>query len=477
MVLFLIVLQVVFVSGVVLFTISFLIASLKEKESRAALMGGAIVIFLIVIEICIYWLYTVRFFYNTAGSLLLIAGWAAIGSGIYFFGRPTGPNEKVLKGVAGHIVGNAQRFDEREQVFARERSIRPGSAQYETFYRSHPELEQLDSERRTVGGILGTPGVIDRPGEMPNVAAMTATFSIPPHFGKPQNHTPAVQLTEENRPNLSPEEATRRVKGFARQLGAGSVGVARMNPLWVYSHRGEIFYENWEQWGREITVDHNFAIVFTVEMDWEMVSTAPHTPSVAESALSYSKGAWISTQLAAFVANLGYAATANHSRHYDLLLAPAAIDAGLGELGRFGYLISKEFGPRVRIFAVTTDLPLVCDQPVDIGVEDFCSFCKKCANCCPSNSIPDGRQQEVNGSMRWKLNAETCFGYWAKAGTDCNICMRVCPWSHPRTFPHRVVISLVVRNKWARRLFSLMDDFFYGEKPKPKAPPVWAQYN
>ena len=477
MVLFLFVLQVVFVLGVVLFTISFLVVSLKEKESRAPLMAGAIVILLILVEIFIYWLYTVRFFYNTAGSLLLLAGWAAIGYGIYFFGRQTGPNEKALKGVAGHIVGNAQRFDEREQVFARERSIRPGSAQYETFYRSHPELEQLDSERRTVGGILGTPGVIDRPGEMPNVAAMTATFSIPPHFGKPQNHTPAVQLTEENRPNLSPEEATRRVKGFARQLGAGSVGVARMNPLWVYSHRGEIFYENWEQWGREITVDHNFAIVFTVEMDWEMVSTAPHTPSVAESELSYSKGAWISTQLAAFVANLGFAATANHSRHYDLLLAPAAIDAGLGELGRFGYLITKEFGPRVRIFAVTTDLPLVCDQPVDIGVEDFCSSCKKCANCCPSNSIPDGRQQEVNGSMRWKLNAETCFGYWAKAGTDCNICMRVCPWSHPRTFPHRVVISLVVRNKWARRLLSFMDDLFYGEKPKPKAPPVWAQYN
>ncbi len=155
------------------------------------------------------------------------------------------------------------------------------------------------------------------------------------------------------------------------------MGITRINPLWVYSHRGEIFYENWEQWGREIAVDHSYAVVFAVEMDWKMVSTAPHTPSVAESALSYSKGAWISTQLAAFIANLGYAATANHSRHYDLLLTPAAVDAGLGELGRFGYLITKELGPRVRIFAVTTDLPMVCDQPVDIGVEDFCRFCKK----------------------------------------------------------------------------------------------------
>jgi len=477
MVIFLLVLQAVFVLGVVLFTISYLMASLNEKEPRAALMAGAVVLLLIGFELCIYWLYILGFFLNTAGLLLLLAGWVVIGYGIYFFCRHTGPNEKALKGVEGLMVGQAQRFDEREQVFARERSLRPDSAEYESFYHSHPELEQLDSERRAAGGILGTPGAVDRPGELPNVSAMEAAFAIPPHFGKPQNHSPAVLLSEADRPDISPEEAARRVKGFARQLGAGSVGVTRINPLWVYSHRGEIFYENWEEWGREIKVDDTYAIVFAVEMDWEMVSTAPHTPSVAESALSYSKGAWISTQLAAFIANLGYAATANHSRHYDLLLTPAAVDAGLGELGRFGYLITRELGPRVRIFAVTTDLPMTCDEPLDIGVEDFCAFCKKCAHCCPSVSIPDGEQQEVNGTLRWKLNAETCFGYWAKAGTDCNVCMRVCPWSHPRTFPHRVVISLVVRNKWARRLFMLMDDVFYGKKPKPKAPPAWADYN
>jgi len=477
MVLFLLVLQVVFAMVIVLFTICFFVASLNEKEPRATLMSGAVIILLTGLELCVYWLYTLDFFFNPAGVMLLSAGWAVTGFGIYFFGRHTGSNEKTLKGVEGLIVGKARRFDEREQVFARERSIRPGTAQYEEFYRKHPELEKPDSERRAAGGILGTSGAIDRPGGLPNIAAMEAAFAIPPHFGKPKNHSPAVQMSEEDRPAISPQEAARRVKGFARQLGAGSVGVTRINPLWVYSHRGEIFYENWEQWGREIAVDHAYAIVFAVEMDWEMVSTAPHTPSVAESALSYSRGSWISTQLAAFIANLGYAATANHSRHYDLLMTPAAVDAGLGELGRFGYLITRELGPRVRLFAVTTDLPMACDQPVDIGVADFCRFCKKCAHCCPSVSIHAGEQQEVNGSLRWKLNAETCFGYWARAGTDCNICMRVCPWSHPRSFPHRVVIALVVRNKWARRLFALMDDLFYGKKPKSKTPPEWAQYN
>ena len=75
------------------------------------------------------------------------------------------------------------------------------------------------------------------------------------------------------------------------------VGVAKMNPVWVYSNRGEIFNNNWGQWGEEISVGHPYAIIFAVEMDSKMVRTAPHPPSVAESALSYSKGARISTQL------------------------------------------------------------------------------------------------------------------------------------------------------------------------------------
>ncbi|MGD8963224.1 MAG: 4Fe-4S dicluster domain-containing protein, partial [Desulfobacterales bacterium] len=98
----------------------------------------------------------------------------------------------------------------------------------------------------------------------------------------------------------------------------------------------------------------------------------------------------------------------------------------------------------------------------------------KCANCCPSNSIPSGDPTEVNGTLRWKLNAETCFDYWGKVGTDCNVCMRVCPWSHASTFPHKIIRALISRNHLSRRLFNYMDELFYGPKPKPKPAPPWA---
>ena len=76
---------------------------------------------------------------------------------------------------------------------------------------------------------------------------------------------------------LSPEEATQRIKGFARNLGADLVGITEMNPHWVYSHRGEIFHENWEVWGKEIHPDHPYAVVFAEEMSFQMIGPAPPT--------------------------------------------------------------------------------------------------------------------------------------------------------------------------------------------------------
>jgi hypothetical protein len=84
--------------------------------------------------------------------------------------------------------------------------------------------------------------------------------------------------------------------------------------------------------------------------------------------------------------------------------------------------------------------------------------------------------KEYNGTLKWKLNAETCFEYWGKCGTDCCICMKVCPWSHARTWPHKIILWLITRNKYSRRFFNLMDDIFYGKKPKPKPGPDWAQF-
>ena len=55
-----------------------------------------------------------------------------------------------------------------------------------------------------------------------------------------------------------------------------------------------------------------------------------------------------------------------------------------GEYGRNGLLITPEFGPRLRIGKIFTNLPMVHDRPVRFGVKEFCDICRLCAKNCPA---------------------------------------------------------------------------------------------
>jgi hypothetical protein len=454
--------------------LSFFISSIWEKEEKATLVAGLQLAAMVALSIVFFLLVQADFFETTVGIAVLVSGILAASAAAFLLMRRSGARPQALEGTRGLIVGEVKTWDEREIVFARNRYLQPGSEEYREFYSHHPEWEEVDAARRERGGALGEMGRLDKPHEAPNRAAVLASGLFAMQLATPdkvklQPRGPVLDLT--------PEEATERVKGYARHLGADLVGITEIDPRWIYSHRGMALSLAGEEWGQTIEVGHRYAIVFAEEMSRDMIGPAPHTPSSVESMHEYVKGAVIANQVAGYVANLGYAATANHLGRYDALLVPLAVDAGMGEMGRLGYLMTKELGPRQRLSAVTTDLPLLTDNPVDIGVWDFCRVCKKCATCCPSRSIPEGDPDEVNGSLRWKVNETTCFDYWGKLGTDCNVCMRVCPWSHARSFPHRMIVWMVVRNELARRLFSSMDDVFYGKRPKLKDPPRWANFS
>ncbi len=466
-----------FTTGTLL-TLSMVVSSIWERERRAALYSAAMLA-LSLVPIAAILVLDRRGFFAAGLGLSLLVGGLFVGLVVFLgtFIVKIGRNPRAARGTAGYVVGNVERYDERNHVFSRNRALRPGSEQYDVFYDTHPEYRRFDDRRRKRGGPIGEPGRIDAPHEGPNVAATLASLALPHDLStldkvKPQPHP---HLAGKRIP-LMPAEATERVTGFTRLLGADLVGVTTVNPMWVYSHVGEIFNDNWQDWGRAVELEHEYAVVFGVEMARDMVGPAPHTPTTIESMHKYADAAYITTQVARYIANLGYSATAHHLRHYEVMLVPLAVDAGLGEMSRMGYLVSKEYGPRIRLGAVTTNLKLVPNEPVDLGIEDFCMVCKKCAEACPSRSIPMEDQVIVNGSLRWKIDDQACFGYWGRTGTDCSICMRVCPWSHARTLPHRLVVESATRNRFARRVVSVMDDVFYGRNPDPRPAPVWASY-
>ena len=77
-----------------------------------------------------FYLNNIGFFDTTFGQVTLFIA-ALLCTGIlYFLVIDSDSNPKALKGTDGYIVGDVKRFDERETVFARNRSLRPGSEQY-----------------------------------------------------------------------------------------------------------------------------------------------------------------------------------------------------------------------------------------------------------------------------------------------------------------------------------------------------------
>ncbi|NIS81209.1 MAG: 4Fe-4S dicluster domain-containing protein [Anaerolineales bacterium] len=205
-----------------------------------------------------------------------------------------------------------------------------------------------------------------------------------------------------------------------------------------------------------------------------MMGRAPAAPVVLESARKYVEGAVIAIQLSNFARRLGYPARAHIDGNYRVIAPLVARDAGLGEIGRMGILMTPNLGPRVRLGVVTTDMPLIPDaRSKDLGMIDFCRSCVKCAENCPSKAIPFGEREEIDGGLRWKLDENRCFHYWNAIGTDCGLCMTVCPYSHPDNLGHNFV-RLMIRHSWiARRAALWLDDLFYGRKPAPRPAPDW----
>ena len=115
---------------------------------------------------------------------------------------------------------------------------------------------------------------------------------------------------------------------------------------------------------------------------------------------------------------------------------PLAVQAGFGEVGRHSLLITEEYGPRLRLGRIFTDLPLTVSHPKSFGVKEFCSVCDRCAAACPPKAIPNAtpstriyNRSNLIGVKKWTVDAEKCFKFWVNQNTDCSICIRVCPYN------------------------------------------------
>lgn len=150
---------------------------------------------------------------------------------------------------------------------------------------------------------------------------------------------------------------------------------------------------------------------------------------VIETSKCYVDTSIVGMILSYYIRNLGYDARNHMDSNYLLMPALVAKDAGLGEIGRNTILTTKEYGSRVRLGVVSTDLELEIDEPISFGLEDFCRLCRNCAFTCPSQSLSNETEKNNDDKLNWVINQETCYIKWRYIGTDCGMCIASCPFS------------------------------------------------
>ncbi len=108
----------------------------------------------------------------------------------------------------------------------------------------------------------------------------------------------------------------------------------------------------------------------------------------------------------------------------------AATRAGLGWIGAHCQLVTRRFGPWVRLGTVFTDLALPCGPAVE---RSFCGRCRRCVEACPAGALK-GTAWKPGLPREEILDAAAC-DRWKKQhyahlhrGHVCGICSAACPF-------------------------------------------------
>ena len=229
---------------------------------------------------------------------------------------------------------------------------------------------------------------------------------------------PLVDIAEASA-NLPPtgeidpsENITDVIRDKAIELGFGEVGFTRYDRRYTFKvKKGWVKFEH--------------AICLAYEQDYRQTQTIPSMEAEYAHYGAYEDENKLAIILSEFIRTKGYHAQIHSPNDNSAPYIPMFVEAGLGQLGANGQLLSPHFGSRSRLIIVTTDAPVQYDSPIDYGIHKFCDECQVCVNRCPGRALV---KEKVwwRGAEKNKLIYERCRPVMAKY-EGCGVCMKVCP--------------------------------------------------
>jgi epoxyqueuosine reductase len=205
---------------------------------------------------------------------------------------------------------------------------------------------------------------------------------------------------------------------IAKAAGAKDIAYIKVPPNAIFRDKG---------------IPCEYAMVFTVEMDQEPISTAPSFECQLEVMDGYKRMSTISNRLSKHLCKNGFAAYPGTALGGLTDYVHLAELAGLGAIGYHGLLISPGEGARLRlntIYTNITNLPTLearGETNQHLWVRDFCAMCNKCVRECPVGAIYDRPQPRGDGGFQ-SIDHATCRDYFTEHH-GCAVCLAVCPFS------------------------------------------------
>ena len=208
------------------------------------------------------------------------------------------------------------------------------------------------------------------------------------------------------------EDLTAGIRHFARELGFGEVGFTKHDRHYTYSGK--------KRWAK---FEH--AICLAYEQDYRMTQSGPSPEADQARFETYEFEQAGCLKLAEYIRDRGYRAQVHDGYDCSGPYIPMFVEAGLGQLGANGQLLSPHFGSRARLMLVTTDAPVTYDRPEDYGIHKFCQECQVCVNRCPGRALTRDKVW-WRGVEKNKLVYERCRPIMVTYH-GCAVCMIVCP--------------------------------------------------
>ncbi|WP_169515236.1 hypothetical protein [Amycolatopsis benzoatilytica] len=209
----------------------------------------------------------------------------------------------------------------------------------------------------------------------------------------------------------SSAELTSLLKSTAASVGLSAIGIARYDERYTF-----------DQWQGTECGDR--MVVCILEQNYDSTQAIPSSKSEQTALSTYAELMQLACQLADVLHAHGYRAEVHDPLGRGVAIH-YAVDAGLGQLGLNGQLLTPDAGSRCRIILVNTNAPLDFDRPADYGIPKLCDQCQICVRRCPPGAIPLNRADH-RGVIKSKINTKRCFPVVAQAH-GCAVCMKVCP--------------------------------------------------